>query len=285
VPAEEDTLNTMTVGQMTARRILFEEIEQARSSLSTLGIGFSVSNVELQWKAGRSKKPPYLCCYYNAGDLGNLHIKAFSVPLLGDWELMEQDASRYQQRIHSAIREEIIHALQIITAKKKFQCDWRKHRYQTAEVYYEYLLKAIIDELATTAEGERAILLAAQLYYEDWWITSMQLLRETDRRLHGRNGYLAIELIRQLVQIRCGELTSEEARGNAWDKNRTFYVGDFGTTENLLKSMADTLRDSVPTLVTLSPTLAEALHEIEETIQTIDQARIARQEPAWASTW
>src|ERR1700747_1192276 len=114
VPAEEKTLNTTTVGQRTASRILFEEIDQARSSLSALGIGFSVSNVELQWKTGRWKRPPYLCCYYNTGDLGNVHIKAFSVPLLGDWELMEQDASRYQQRIQSAIREEIIHALQII---------------------------------------------------------------------------------------------------------------------------------------------------------------------------
>jgi hypothetical protein len=66
----------------------------------------------------------------------------------------------------------------------------------------------------------------------------MERIRETDRKLHGRDGYLVIELIRQLVQIRSGELTSEEARGNAWDKHRIFYVGEFGTTENLLKSMA-----------------------------------------------
>ena len=41
----------------------------------------------------------------------------------------------------------------------------------------------------------------------------MQKLRETDKKLHGRDGYLVSELIRQLVQIRFGELTSEEAKG------------------------------------------------------------------------
>jgi hypothetical protein len=138
------------------------------------------------------------------------------------------------------------------------------------------LLGAIIDELATKTEGKQAVLIAAQLYYEDWTINSMERLKATDRRLHGRDGYLAIELIRQLVQIRRGELTSEEARGNAWDKHRIFYVGNFGTTENLLKSMAETLRHSVPKLVTLSPTLAEALSEIEEVIQTIDETRTCR---------
>jgi hypothetical protein len=177
----------------------------------------------------------------------------------------------------SAIREEMIHAIQIITAKKKYdQGEWRKRRFQTAEIFYEDLLGAIIDELATKKEGKQAVLIAAQLYYEDWTINSMERLQETDRRLHGRDGYLAIELIRQLVQIRRGELTSEEARGNAWDKHRIIYVGNFGTTENLLKSMAETLRHSVPKLVTLSPTLAEALSEIEEVIQTIDETRTCR---------
>ena len=271
---EELTLHPGNVAQMAPRRILAEECRQAQTSLLTLGIRFSVSHAELQWKGGRPKKPPYLCCCYNSGDLGNVNIKAFSVPLLGDWQLMEQDAQRYQRRIHSAIREEMIHALQIITAKKKYdQSAWLRRRYSSAEIYYEHLLGAIIDELATRTDGKRAVLIAAQLYYEDWSITSMERLRETDRKLHGRDGYLVIELIRQLVQIRCGELTSEEARGNAWDKHRIFYVGKFGTTENLLKSMADTLRHSVPSLVTLSPTLAEALTEIEEMIQTIDATR------------
>jgi hypothetical protein len=271
---EEFTLHAGSVAEVAPRRILAEECERAQTSLLTLGIRFSVSHAELQWKGGRPKKPPYLCCCYNAGDLGNVNIKAFSVPLLGDWQLMERDVDRYQRRIHSAIREEMIHALQIITAQKKYdQSAWLKRRYPTAEIYYEHLLGAIIHELATRTEGKRAVLIAAQLYYEDWSITSMERLRETDRKLHGRDGYLAIELIRQLVQIRCGELTSEEARGSAWDKHRIFYVGKFGTTENLLKSMADTLRHSVPSLVTLSPTLAEALDEIEKVIQTIDAIR------------
>jgi hypothetical protein len=67
----------------------------------------------------------------------------------------------------------------------------------------------------------------------------------------------------------------EEEDGNwyvtAWDKHRLFFVGEYGTTENLMKSMATTLRRAVPKLVSLSPTLTEALIEIEGTIQRIHQ--------------
>jgi hypothetical protein len=89
VPVGENTLTTANVGQMTPRRILFEEIERARTSLLILG---SDSRSQMQSYNGKPvdrRDPPYLCCYYNAGDLGNVHIKAFSVPLLGDWELHE----------------------------------------------------------------------------------------------------------------------------------------------------------------------------------------------------
>jgi hypothetical protein len=104
------------------------------------------------------------------------------------------------------------------------------------------------------------VLTAAKLYYEDWTITSMEKLRAMDKKLHGMDGYLVSELIRQLVQIRIGELTSEEAKGTAWDKNRIFYVGRFGTTENLLKSMAGTLRQAVPKLVNLSPNASRSFN-------------------------
>jgi hypothetical protein len=103
----------------------------------------------------------------------------------------------------------------------------------------------------------------------------MEKLRQTDKKLHGRDGYLVSELIRQIVQIRIGELTSEEAKGKAWDKNRIFNVAKFGTTENLLRFMAETLRQAVPRLVKLSPTLAEALLEIEGTIQKMRQISVA----------
>jgi hypothetical protein len=281
---EEDS-DPPSAGQTTPRRILFEELKRAQASLLALEIGFSLSKLQMPEKGPRTKKTPYLCCRYNAGNLGNVNIIAYQHPLLGDWEIMEQDAQRYQQRVRSAIREEMIHALQIITVRKKYeQSVWQLSRFQTAEAYYEHLLGAIIDELATTTDGKQAVLLAAQLYYEDWSITSMERLKETDRRLHGRDGYLAIELIRQLVQIRCGELTSEEARGKAWDKHRVFYVGHFGTTENLLMSMAEALRQAVPRLVTLSPSLAEALGEIEQTLLTIDESRYARRVNDYAST-
>ena len=98
------------------------------------------------------------------------------------WELMERDVLRFQQRIRSAIREEMIHALQIVAVRRKYyQCKWPSASYHNAQSFYEHLLGAIIDELATRTEGQQAVLIAAQLYYEDWSITSMERL-EGDRQ-------------------------------------------------------------------------------------------------------
>ena len=256
------------------KKILSNEIVRAKPSLRALGIGFSVSYAKKRIKAGKPKRPPYFACCYNVGDLGNVNVVAFYHPLIADWDVMEKDAEAYQMRIRSAIREEMIHSIQVITVKSRYDrsIDLRG-QFKTAESYYEHLLGKIIEELAITREGQDLVCTAAQLYYEDWSITSMQKLRETDKRLHGRDGYLVSELIRQVVQIRFGELTSEEAKGKAWDRKRLFNTAKFGTTENLLRFMAETLRQAVPKLISLSPTLAEALVEIERTIQKIQQIR------------
>jgi hypothetical protein len=257
--------------------ILFGEIRRSKPSLSALGIGFSVSRLTVRMRGGRPKKPPYFACCYNVGNLGNVNIVAFFYPLIADWDLMQKKSDEYRQRVRSAIREEMIHAVQVITVKSRYERSSELlSRFRDAETYYEYLLGKIIEELAREIEGQELVLTAAKLYYEDWTITSMERLRKMDKELHGRDGYLISELIRQLVQIRIGELTSEEAKGTAWDKNRIFYVGRFGTTENLLKAMAGTLRQAVPKLVNLSPTLAESLTEIERTIQKIQQAQSNR---------
>jgi hypothetical protein len=254
------------------RKILYSEIARTKPSLKALGIRFSISYARKRIKHGKSRRPPYFASCYNVGDLGDINIVAFYHPLIADWELMEQEEQRYSLRIRSALREEMIHSVQIMTVKERYQrsSDLRE-RFATAESYYHNLLGRIIEELADSAEGQAAVLTAAQLYYEDWSITSMDKLRQTDKRLHGRDGYLVSELIRQIVQIRIGELTSEEAKGRAWDKNRIFNVARFGNTENLLRFMAETLRQAVPKLVKLSPTLAEALLEIEGTIKKLNQ--------------
>ena len=254
--------------------ILFDEIRRSKPSLEALGIGFSMSRLTVRMKGGRPKKPPYFACCYNVGDLGDVNIVAFFYPLIADWDLMDQKSDEYRQRIRSGIREEMIHSVQVITVKSRYERSTELlSRFRDAETYYEYLLGKIVEELATNKEGQELVLTAAKLYYEDWTISSMEKLREMDKKLHGRDGYLISELIRQLVQIRIGELTSEEAKGIAWDKNRIFYVGRFGTTENLLKAMAGTLRQAVPKLVNLSPTLAESLTEIERTILKIQLAQ------------
>jgi len=256
------------------KNILCSEIIRARPSLRALKIGFSVSYVKKRIRAGKPKRPPYFACCYNVGDLGDVNVVAYYHPLIADWELMEKDAEAYRMRVRSAIREEMIHSIQVITVKSRYDGSIDLMRqFQTAESYYEHLLGKIIEELATSREGQEVVFTAAQLYYEDWSITSLQRLRETDKKLHGRDGYLVSELIRQLVQIRFGELTSEEAKGKAWDRKRLFNTSKFGTTENLLRFMAATLREAVPKLIMLSPTLAEALIEIERTIQKIHQIR------------
>jgi hypothetical protein len=252
------------------KKILSNEITRARPSLKALGIGFSVSQAKTRIRGGKPKKPPYFACCYNVGNLGDVNIVAFYHPLLADWELMERDADAYRMRIRSAIREEMIHSIQVMTVKSRYDGSIElTSQFKTAESYYGHLLGKIIEELATSREGQELVCTAAQLYYEDWSITSMQKLKEIDKRLHGRDGYLVSELIRQVVQIRFGELTSEEAKGKAWDRRRLFNTSKFGTTENLLRFMAGTLRQAVPKLISLSPTLAEALIEIERTIQNI----------------
>jgi hypothetical protein len=264
----------LSAADFAPKKILSSEITRAKPSLRALGIGFSVSHAKRRIRAGKPKRPPYFACCYNVGDLGDVNIVAFYHPLIADWDLMEREVEAYRMRIRSAIREEMIHSIQVLTVKSRYDGSIElTHQFKTAERYYEHLLGKIIEELATTKEGADVVCTAAQLYYEDWSITSMQKLRETDKRLHGRDGYLVSELIRQLVQIRFGELTSEEAKGKAWDRKRLFNTSKFGTTENLLRFMAGTLRQAVPKLIKLSPTLAEALVEIERTIQKIQQIR------------
>ena len=270
-----------TLGQLvstrTAKRledrpasILFEEFRRLKPSLDALGIGFSVSRAKGETKGGKQRKPPYFACCYNVGNLGNVNVVAFYYTLVADWNLMEANEHRYRRRIQAALREEMIHAIQVLTVKKRYERSSElRSRFEDAELYYDYILGRIIDELARSKVGEKAVLTAAKLYYEDWTINSMEKLRHTDRKYHGRDGYLVTELIRQVAQIRFGDLMSEEAKGKAWDKHRIFFVGEYGTTENLMLSMAATLRQAVPHLIDLSPTLTEALSEIEATIQTI----------------
>jgi hypothetical protein len=254
----------------SAAQILFEEFRHLKASLDALDIGFSVSRARGSNRRGRTRKPPYFACCYDVGSLAHLNVVAFYYPLIADWELMEADSDRYRRRIQSALREEMIHAVQVLTVKKRYErSSALNSRFEDAETYYDHLLGRIISELTRNKAGEKAILTAAKLYYEDWTINSIGKLKQADQKYHGRDGYLVCELIRQVTQIRLGELMSEEAKGKAWDKHRIFFVGEYGTTENLMKAMAATLRQAVPQLIDLSPTLTEALAEVEATIQMV----------------
>jgi hypothetical protein len=259
------------------REILFQETRGFKLSLEPLNIGLSVSRAKVRLKGDEPRKPPYFACCYDVGTLHNINIVAFIYPLLADWEVMEKQPENYRLRIRAAFREEMIHAVQVIAARNRHEnTPELQNRFVDTEAYYESLLGKIVDELAVSEEGQEAVLMAARLYYEDWTITNMEDLRQVDRNRHGRDGYMVSELIRQLIQIRSGEPLSEEAKGKAWDKNRVFSLAEFGTTENLLNSMARTLRTAVPKLVSLSPTLAEALEEIEGMIRRLHQMDAAK---------
>jgi hypothetical protein len=274
--AGKDNRDPLVVSRLAKRascsptHILFEEFRCLEPSFHALNIGFSVSRAKASRQRGRQRNPPYFACCYDVGTLAHVNVVAFYYPLIADWELMEADPDRYRQRVQAAVREEMIHAIQVLTVKKRYERSSKlSRRFLDAETYYDHLLGRIIAELVESKVGEKAILTAAKLYYEDWTINSIEKLNQADRQYHGRDGYLVCELIRQVTQIRFGELMSEEAKGNAWDKHRIFFVGEYGTTENLMMAMGATLRQAVPQLIDLSPTLNEALTEIEATIQTI----------------
>jgi hypothetical protein len=249
-------------------RILFEELRRFKPSFAAMNIGFFVSRARIRVKGGEQRKPPYFACRYDAGSFERINIVAFCYPLMADWSLLEADVEQYRKRIRSALREEMIHATQVLTVKKRYEkSDELRRRFVNAETYYNYLLGQIVEELVRTQEGEKAVLTAAKLYYEDWAISSIEELRQADQKFHGRHGYSVNEIIRQVIQIRFGELTSEEAKGKAWDKHRLFFVGEYGTAENLMKTMASRLRRAVPFLINSSPTLSEALIDIERRLQ------------------
>jgi hypothetical protein len=76
---------------------------------------------------------------------------------------MEKDAEGYRMRIRSAIREEMIHSIQVITVKSRYDGSIDLTRqFKTAESYYEHLLGKIIEELATSREGQEVVCTAAQ---------------------------------------------------------------------------------------------------------------------------
>src|ERR1700749_3875335 len=154
------------------KRILSSEINRAKPSLRALGIGFSVSQAKTRIRGGKPKKPPYFACCYNVGNLGDVNIVAFYHPLIADWELMERDADAYRMRIRSAIREEMIHSIQVMTVKNRddgsLDC---ATGFRNAESYSGHWRGKIIEELATSREGQELVCPAAQLYYEDWSLT------------------------------------------------------------------------------------------------------------------
>jgi hypothetical protein len=110
----------LATAEIEPKKILSSEFMRAKPSFKALGIGFSVSYAKKRLRAGKPKKLPYFACRYNVGNLGDVNVVAFHHPLIADWDLMEKDADAYLMRIRSAIREEMIHAIQVSTVKSRY---------------------------------------------------------------------------------------------------------------------------------------------------------------------
>jgi hypothetical protein len=129
--------------------VLFEEFRRLKPFLDTLKVGFCVSRRKGGSRRARRKRLPYFTCCYDPGTLANVNIVAFYYPLITDWEMMEADGDQYRARIRSALREEMIHALQVLTAKARYErsCELGT-RFEDAEAYYDNILGKVIQELA-----------------------------------------------------------------------------------------------------------------------------------------
>ena len=77
------------------------------------------------------------------------------------------------------VREEMIHAVQVIAARNRFDhTPELPDRFADTEAYYESLLGRIIDELAVTKKATRSNY-RGEVHYEDWTINNMEDLRES----------------------------------------------------------------------------------------------------------
>ena len=101
---------------------------------------------------------------------------------------------------------------------------------------------------------------AGKLYYANPNITTVEQLRANDLQEHKRVGYITVELIRQILQIRLGEVTSEEGRRKTWDKANLFAV------EASLEELANTIREHAPNPSKVSNLLASIIATVEELI-------------------
>jgi hypothetical protein len=122
---------------LSPREILFQETRGFKSSLEPLNVGLAVSRAKIRLKGGEPRRPPYFTCCYDIGTLLNVNIVAFLYPLLADWELMERRTEKYRLRIQAALREEMVHAVQVIAARSRYETTPDlQQRFPDTEAYY-----------------------------------------------------------------------------------------------------------------------------------------------------
>lgn len=238
----------------TATKVLDQALLEAKKSLYPFGIPIRVNTN--QPVSGEFR--PYLSTFYNAGSLEDINVIAYTPELHTDSQHLTEE--EYKIRLITGFKEEIIHCIQLVSAKLRFSRlnANQKAMWGTACAYYNRLQQELFNELAATEHGSKLLIAAGKLYYANPLINTIEQLRANDISEHSRVGYITVELIRQIVQIRLGEVTSEEGRKKTWDKNNLFAVGAS------LEELAATIKEYAPNPSKVSNLLAEIIGTVEE---------------------
>lgn len=237
-----------------AQLILTTEFREARHTL----LQFGIECKKVTSPAIHGETRPYFATLFNSRDLDGIEVLCYETEVLEDRKDLKP--TDFKTRVRAGFREEIIHALQILSTKERFNrlANPEKTQERSAGDYYKKIQRDLFNELASTPEGQSLLVDSGRLYYADPTIQTVEDLREYDITYHRREGYITVELTRQLVEIRLGVQTSEENRGKSWDKGDRFKEHAFS-----LESLAQTIKTHAPNPRALSPLMGEVIEEIE----------------------
>jgi hypothetical protein len=83
--------------------------------------------------------------------------------------------------------------------------------------------------------------------------------------------YTTVELMRQIIQVRLGEITSEEARGAAWDQHGYWRMDEH---KSQISEMYHILKTAAPSPEHISPLLAEIVHDTHSLLASLQPLKI-----------
>jgi hypothetical protein len=254
---EEKTETTLAID------LIERELTEAETTLAPF-------QIPLRRDDSRKPNNPYLATTYNADDLECIGVTAYEKELLKDKDHL--NPQEFKQRVRSGLKEEVIHALQILSTKERFKKlpQSTQEKEKTPGDFYRKVQKELFEELSSTKEGRNLLIASGKLYYANPKISSIEDLKNADITHHKREGYITVELTRQIIQIRLGEVTSEESLKKAWDKAKSF---GYGAHKKQLEALAQTIRKHASEPSKISPLMGEIVKDIENLTKIINEKK------------